>query len=182
MAEPTHATSDPRRSERLRLGVVLERRAGAGPWAVESWRVAAVVPGVTTPMPWTELGGGEGSRRAYAGEVAVELFRTETQGYRDNLVSASPTLWVILRRGGDGPHGIAVRGASVDPGEVEAHADGGDDLIEAVPLPPAVFAWVQSFVDRHHVERAFWKRSRDRADPEALGRRPRGPAGGVGHG
>ncbi len=97
------------------------------------------------------------------------------------MTGSRPAVYVILRRdpGGGGERPWALHGATVDPGEIEAHADSGDDLIEAVPLPPAVAAWMRDFVARHHVERPLYKRRRDRADPEALapGRR-RAPAAG----
>jgi hypothetical protein len=179
MAGPTQASSD--RSPgggRLRVGVVLERRALANPWATESWRVVEVLPGVAAPMPWTVMSEGEGRQRVYAGDLELELFRSDTEGYRDNLASARPTLWVVLRRGGT--HGIALHAATVDPREVEAHSDAGDDLIEPVPLPTTVMAWMQAFIERHHVERPFWKRKRDRADPEALARRRRPLGEGTG--
>ena len=173
MAEPTLTTTDDRsqerRSECLRVGIVLERRQARSPWAGDGWRVVEVLPGVAETPPGSVLAQGEGWQRVYAGDLPIELFRTETAGYRDNLTSATPSLWIVLHRGG--PHGIVLREATVDPGEIEAHSDAGDDLVEAVPLPPMVAAWVQSFVDRHHVERPFWKRQRDRADPEALARR-----------
>jgi hypothetical protein len=40
-----------------------------------------------------------------------------------------------------------------------------------VPMPETVRATIAAFVVEHHVERAFHKRKRDRADPEALARR-----------
>jgi hypothetical protein len=44
-------------------------------------------------------------------------------------------------------------------------------MIEVVPMPPDIGETVAAFVAAHHVEREFVKRKRDRADPEALGRR-----------
>ena len=38
-------------------------------------------------------------------------------------------------------------------------------------MPEAVRAVLDAFVSEHHVEQTFYKRKRDRADPEALGRR-----------
>jgi hypothetical protein len=49
--------------------------------------------------------------------------------------------------------------------------EAGNDLVESVPMPQAIQQAVADFVAEHHVERAFSKRTRDRADPEALGRR-----------
>jgi hypothetical protein len=40
-----------------------------------------------------------------------------------------------------------------------------------VPMPEPVREVVEAFVAEHHVERPFYKRKRDRADPEALARR-----------
>jgi uncharacterized protein DUF3305 len=60
---------------------------------------------------------------------------------------------------------------TADPAEGESFTQVGDDLVEAIPMPPAVQAIVEAFVAEHHVERPFVKRKRDRADPEALARR-----------
>jgi hypothetical protein len=51
-------------------------------------------------------------------------------------------------------------------------------LLESLPLPPGLRAVMEAFIAQHHVERAFHKRRRDRADPDALGRRPGGRRGG----
>jgi hypothetical protein len=40
-------------------------------------------------------------------------------------------------------------------------------------MPQPITELVAAFVGEHHVERQFFKRKRDRADPEALGRRAR---------
>jgi hypothetical protein len=56
-------------------------------------------------------------------------------------------------------------------GFTEAGIDLSDRTIETVPMPPSLAALLEGFVAEHHVERAFFKRRRDRADPDALGRR-----------
>ena len=60
---------------------------------------------------------------------------------------------------------------TADPAEGEAMTEAGNDLVETVPMPRAIQEAVAAFVSEHHVEREFSKRKRDRADPEALGRR-----------
>jgi hypothetical protein len=40
-----------------------------------------------------------------------------------------------------------------------------------VPMPPAIQEAIAAFDAEYHVERAFVKRKRDRADPHALARR-----------
>lgn len=61
---------------------------------------------------------------------------------------------------------------TADPAEGEAMTEAGNDLVETVPMPKAIQQAVADFVAEHHVDQAFSKRKRDRADPEALGRRP----------
>lgn len=151
---------------------MLEHRRVPRGWQTDEWRVVGLLPlGADDALePWTVMAEGEGWQRLYAGRVELELFPGETASYRDNLSSSRPAVYVVLRR--DAGRGVALREATVDPGEIEAHAEAGDDLIEAVPLPEPVAAWMQDFIDRHHVERPFLKRQRDRADPDVLGRRP----------
>jgi hypothetical protein len=52
-------------------------------------------------------------------------------------------------------------------------------VIEPVPMPGPVREALEAFVAEHHRDRGFFKRKRDRADPEALASRPRagGPHG-----
>ena len=60
---------------------------------------------------------------------------------------------------------------TADPSEGEAFTETGADLVEVVPLPDNVREAMIDFVAEHHVEQSFFKRKRDRADPEALARR-----------
>lgn len=157
-------------TERMSVGVVVERRRIDHPWQPERWTAVAALPGAPPLPPWTVLEEGDGWTRYLAGTVEVELFRSETDNYKHNLEGPQPALYVVLRRTGEAP-GLRLLGATVDTGEIDAHSDSGDDLIEALPLPAPVAAWIRDFVARHHVERPFHKRQRDRADPEALARR-----------
>jgi hypothetical protein len=40
--------------------------------------------------------------------------------------------------------------------------DSGDGLIELVPMPEGLIAWIRNFVTAHHVDEPFIKRRRDR--------------------
>jgi hypothetical protein len=64
-----------------------------------------------------------------------------------------------------------LQAVTVDPGEAHLYADSGTYALESLPMPPRLRAAAADFVARHHVEREFHKRKRDRADPEALARR-----------
>lgn len=157
-------------SESMTLGIVAERRHIDHPWPTERWTVVTALAGEPEVAPWTVLAEGGDWTRYYAGAATVALFPSEAQNYKHNLDGPSPALYVILRRSRQ-PPGMALLLVTVDPGEIDAHSDSGDDLIEAVPLPPTVAAWMRAFIDRHYVPRPFHKRQRDRADPEALATR-----------
>ena len=60
---------------------------------------------------------------------------------------------------------------TADPFEGEGYTEAGNDIVEAVPMPDTIREAVEAFVAEHHVEQPFFKRKRDRADKEALGRR-----------
>jgi hypothetical protein len=157
---------------RIAVGVVVERRAATSPWIDYVWRPVGVLAGEPEAAPWTQLSGESGEATFYAGAAEVQLFRSETTNYRDNLASGRPALWVVLRpTGADPPFNVVT--VTADPAEGEAFTEAGADLVEAVPMPAAIGEAVAAFVAEHHVERTFHKRQRDRADPEALGRRQR---------
>jgi hypothetical protein len=155
---------------RIAVGVVVERRVATSQWIDHVWRPVGVLAGMPEATPWTPLPGASGADTFYAGAAEVELYRSETANYRDNLASGQPSLWVVLRPTGDDPP-FSVVTVTADPAEGEAFTETATDLVEAVAMPESVAEAVAAFVAEHHVERAFEKRKRDRANPEALGRR-----------
>jgi hypothetical protein len=156
--------------QRLRVGIVVERRKAKSAWIDHVWVPVAALAGEPDAEPWTVLGSEGETTRYYAGSADVDLFRTETANYRDNLTSGSPLLWVVLEPAeGDPPY--ALRAVTADPAEGESHTEAGNNLIETVPMPEVVRDALAAFVAEHHVEREFFKRKRDRADPDAMGRR-----------
>lgn len=160
-------------TDRFRIGVVVERRQLGNPWVDHAWAITGVVPGDLAIAPWTELERGSNYIRYFAGSADLEVYPAETSTYKYNLESPQPSVYVALRKS-DEPPGLTLFEATICPGEAHAHADTGNDLLEAVPMPEAVQTWLSAFVAHHHVEREFYKRTRDRADTEALGiRRPR---------
>jgi hypothetical protein len=163
--------------EILELGVVVERRRLSNPWVDHTWLPVAVLPGAPAAAPWTVLEETPEATRFYAGPFRLELFSTDTGSYSDNLRSGRPSLWVSLRAS-NAPPGVALNLVTADPAEGEALTEPGTDIIETVPMPPAIQSRLAAFVEAHHVERPFIKRKRDRADPEALAAPPVRKPGG----
>lgn len=157
---------------RLAVGVVIERRSAKSAWADFVWRPSAVLAGEPDAAPWTLLEAQADRTTFYAGAGEVLLYRSDTAFYRDNLATGEPMLWAVLRPTGAEPPFTVVT-VTADPSEGEALATIGTDLVEALPMPGSIRDAIEAFVAEHHVEHAFAKRKRDRADPEALARRAR---------
>ena len=143
------------------VGVLVERRKATSLWADFLWGPVSVLAGTPTAAPWTPLDAGEDTTLFYVGQAVIELHRTETANYRDNLASGTPALWTALRPVGSerGPHEILA--VTADPAEEEAFTNAGTNLVEAAPMPPDVVEIVTQFIAKHHVDRPFVKRQRD---------------------
>jgi len=154
----------------IAVGVVVERSKAASQWSDFLWRPLSVLTGVPATSPWAKLSDDGERATFFAGVAAIELHRTETANYRANLMNEEPLLWVVLRPSeAKMPYELLM--VTADPAEGEAMTEAGNDLVETVPMPEAIQQTVADFVAEHHVEQAFSKRERDRANPEALGRR-----------
>jgi hypothetical protein len=154
------------------VGVVVERTKSASQWSDYLWRPAAVLVGVPDTPAWTVLEGDDERTLFYVGSSVIELHRTETPYYRDNLATRAPLLWVMLSpTEGEPPYKLVT--VTADPAEGEALTLAGDNLVDTVPMPATIADTLAAFIAEHHVEREFVKRKRDRANPEALARRTR---------
>lgn len=149
------------RMAEMPVGVVVERREIGNPWQKWRWLPAAVIIGAAPAETGTELARGPGFVRYFGGTLPLELHRKETEAYRRNLANRPPAVYVALRRDGGEHGGLAYRPAVVtaSPYMAEDLLD-GDDIVEALPMPEGLVAWVQSFIDRHHVDQPFVKRKR----------------------
>jgi hypothetical protein len=159
--------------ETIPVGVIVERSKSMNQWAEFYWRAVGVLPGQPETPAWTKLSDDGERATFYAGTANVELYRTETGFYRDNLASGAPSLWVALRAA-DGEPPFTVAAVTADPAEGESLTETATDLVEQVPMPGAIQHVVAAFVAEHHVEQPFVKRKRDRANPEAMARRTPG--------
>jgi hypothetical protein len=150
------------------VGVVVERHKATSPWLDYIWRPASVLEGVPSTPPWTPLGATADATPFYAGAATIDLYRTETANYLDNLQSATPMLWVVLRPTDEAPP-YQLLAVTADPAEGEAFTEAGSDLVETVPMPLSIIGAIEAFVAEHHVERPFFKRRRDRVEPQRGG-------------
>ena len=148
---------------RILVGVVVERRKARSPWLDFLWRPISVLVGTPSAVPWTRIGDEGDATTFYAGEAAIELHRTETTNYRQNLSSGMPALWVVLRPrlANSASAAFDILTVTADPSEGEALTDAGNDLVATVPMPVTIIEAIDGFIAEHHVERTFNKRKRD---------------------
>ena len=153
----------------MSIGVVARRRKIEHKWAEFSWKAIAVLPGaaelaVGDGASWHELSSGEDWTDFYAGALPLTLYRTDTEAYRDNLASTTPSVFVVMRKTEDGDPetaaGLVLAAVTASPYEGQDYLDNGEDIVEAVPMPPPLVSWMADFVERHHVEEQFVKRQR----------------------
>jgi hypothetical protein len=102
--------------------------------------------------------------------VPLTLHRAETEAYRVALSNTPPVVFVVLRQAEvpTGPEPLVVHTVTASPYEAQDYLDTGEEIVEPVPMPPALVAWVSDFVARHHVETPFVKRRRDRAGTDRV--------------
>lgn len=143
------------------VGVVVERQDIDNPWQRWRWRPVAVMTGEAPAASGSELLRGEGFVRYFAGTLPLELHRKETEAYRRNLSNEPPTIYVALRSDSAVTGDMQYRPVEVtaSPYIAEDLLD-GDDIVEALPMPEGLIAWVQAFIDKHHVDEPFVKRKR----------------------
>jgi len=162
-------------AERREIGVVVERHALASPWATHRWHPGAVLLDVPDAAPWTLLSQAGEVARYYAGPATITLVPSESESYLYNLEGRAPQLWVVLRpcTPGDDGRDVELDGVTAAAGEAEVLAGGAELVVEAVPMPGEIVAWVAGFISEHpHTPQTFKrKRSHHVSEGKALAER-----------
>lgn len=146
------------------VGVVVRRTPGVTRWARWSWRAVAILPGAG-PADWRELRRDGDAVEYHAGTLDLELWRTDTEAYLVALSNQPPSIYVVLRPTEDrgASHDMDLVAVTASPYEAQDFCDTGEEIVEPVPMPDGLAAWIRAFTDRHHVDEDFVKRRRDRA-------------------
>lgn len=150
---------------RSEIGVIVARKALTSRWADYAWVPHAVLPAAPEVAPGTPLGAAGSAALFYVGPAELVFHHGATAHYRDNLASARPSLWVSLRLVDDR---CELARVTADPYEGEGLTEGIGSVVDAVPMPPELQNELAAFVAAFHVERPFFKRQRDRYDPDAV--------------
>lgn len=166
-----------RRKETMPVGIVVERRDSDHRWQDHYWIPVAVIPGAPPAdpaAPWRVLDQGEGWVRYHAGTLDVDMYRSDTEAYRTNMTNDPPVVYVVMCEEDEGEHDVLPFAATVSAFEAQDYLDAGENMVEGVPMPDGMIAWVQAFIDRHHVDTPFVKRRMKRhKDDGSAGGGPR---------
>lgn len=153
-------TSQSPKSISMPLGVVIRRVPGVTRWAAHVWKAVAVLPGAGA-ADWKELRTDGDAVEYHAATLPLELFRTDTEAYLHGLSAKVPAIYVVMRPSeGDNPLDVTLVTAS--PYEAQDYADTGEELVEKVPMPEGLVAWIRDYVELHHEDEVFIKRRRDK--------------------
>ena len=147
----------------LKVGAVVRRSPGVTRWAREIWKPVAVIPGAPEAF-WKEMVR-EGEIVDYhAGTVCMELFRADVESYLVSLNMTVPSVWIIMDRDDTNrsPSGWFVSTITASAYEALDALDSGESIVEPVPVPESLAAWIKEFVDLHYIEEPFKKRQRDK--------------------
>lgn len=89
---------------------------------------------------------------------SVELYADDAEGYYLNVTTDAPCWFVLWRMEEIAEDGAGITDEPIAKPEMVSlsYHDAGrwldaQETVEQVPLPPEVVAWLQAFVDEHHV-------------------------------
>jgi hypothetical protein len=134
------------RQRALTLGVVMQRRETRNRWQSEAWEPWGVVTGLGGAAPPRLLVDQPGLQQWLYTGFALALHRDEAEGYYLNVSSDAPKVFVLWRM--DGDQAVPVR-LTASYNEASRWLDGGHS-VDAVPMPPEVFAWTGEFVEANY--------------------------------
>lgn len=145
------------------VGVVVRRTPGVTRWAKYAWKVVAVLPGAG-PADWRELRRDGEAVEYHAATLTLDLWSSDTEAYRVALAAKVPGVYVVMQEDLDRASEVPwiVTHVTASAYEAQDYLDSGEGMVEQVPMPLTLMAWVLDFVQTHHEEEAFVKRRRDR--------------------
>jgi len=159
---------------RFPVAVIMQRTPLVNRWVSERWEPVAIecVPDAAGPAAPVQIAG-DGTATCWRfGGYAVELHRSEAEGYFLNMTAPDPKVFVMWRRDdADAVPPVRPETVTVSYNEAARLLDGGEQ-VDAVLMPPEILAWMTPFVAEHY--RPEPKRKARRNDPFADGAAGRG--------
>lgn len=139
---------------RFPIDVIMQHTRLANRWASERWEPVRVELALTTISSVSALPGiASGEQWRFCGH-AIELHRSEAEGYFLNLSAPDPKVFVMWRM--LEPDAWIAGGPAAEPrlvtvsyNQAARMLDGGEQ-VDAVPLMPEIRVWMEPFVTEHY--------------------------------
>lgn len=147
------------RSVSLDLGVVVRRTPGVTKWAAHAWKAVAVLPGAGS-ADWKELRREGEAVEYHAGTLPLTIYGVEAEAYVAELETETPFVYVVMRPTLDDDRPLELFTVTASPFEAQDYCDTGEEIVEPVPMPPKLLAWVKSYTDAVWSPEEFKKRKR----------------------
>lgn len=146
---------------RFPVSVIMERRQKRhARWSTPYWEVVGVVGGEAVSgqqRQCSEIRSTDGVRQFLWTGFVVELHKDTAESYWYNLVSKTPSLFVICRQQEQGEVIPFLVTANYD--EAGAYME-ADDTVFSMTMPPEVYQWLEQYVIQNYVPREKKKRKR----------------------
>ncbi len=162
---------------RFPVSVIFQRTPLANKWVSECWEPTAVLPMLDEEpagaVPAKIRDDAAGTQWRFDGH-ALELHRSEAEGYYLNITAPAPKVFVMwdLRDDGSDPPVLPVV-VTVSYNQAARMLDGGQ-RVDAVPLPAAILEWMQPFVAENYKPEPRKKVRRNDPFADDAARRGRG--------
>lgn len=154
-------------SARIPVTVLVEARPTRNRFLPVTYVAAGVVPGEAAAPRWAMAWEREGATGFLAGGHSLELYRTECGEYAENLDTPEPSLYVVLRaRDDDNGAPVDVVLVSASAHAPQAYLVSSEEIVDVVPMAPALRQVIEEFVARHYRVSEFKKRKRGEIDLE----------------
>ena len=154
---------------RFPVAVIFQRTPVVNRWITERWEPVAVesaLEAATAAAPVRISEDAAGTRWRFGGH-AIELHRSEAEGYFLNTSSPDPKVFVMWRKPDENPvPPVRPEVVTVSYNEAARLLDGGEQ-VDAVPMLPEILAWLTPYVAEHYKPEP--KRKVKRNDPFARG-------------
>ena len=147
-------------AQTIPVGVVVRKSPGASRWARWVWQATGLLPGAG-PADWKVLHQDDDVTEYHAATVSLDLYVSDTEAYAHELQARTPSVYVVMRpddSNAEMPWRVAL--VTCSPYDAQDYCDSSEELVERIPMPEGMIAWVGSFIARHHVEEPFVKRKR----------------------
>ena len=137
---------------RFPVSVIIQCTPLASRWQSERWEPVAVESAVSNPPSAASVPVAlDAAGTAWRFDAhAIELHRTEAEGYFLNVTSAEPKVFVMWRACEEAVKPpIRPEVVTVSYNEAARLMDGGE-RVDAVPMPAEILAWMAPFVSEHY--------------------------------